>query len=321
MVSGLNMGLRVLGPSVSRGRGMAYEKGLHPGAVWRKCDFQCHTPRDPRWSGGDPLPSGSRELEAARCAWATSFISAAAGKGLGIVAVTDHHDACFVRYVRQAAREGGVTLFPGIEITCSDNVQCLAIFDPSCEETTLTKLIHRLNDVMPAAAEEPKAHPVTVANMTIQQLADVIAGDAHLRESCLLLPHFSTEGAHKILNQHGHHKRFAELESDGVYTECDFSDIDPVTLQKIQGKISDWGARRRAVLVTGDNRSATWERLGAYNCWIKLGEDTLEAVRQAFLADEARISYSTPDVPAERIVKLRCAVDPYGESAPPDSLQ
>ncbi len=42
------------------------QKGLSPGAVWRKCDFQCHAPRDPRWSGGDPLPSGSRELEATR---------------------------------------------------------------------------------------------------------------------------------------------------------------------------------------------------------------------------------------------------------------
>ena len=30
---------------------MAYPKGQHPGATWRKCDFQCHTPRDRHWVG------------------------------------------------------------------------------------------------------------------------------------------------------------------------------------------------------------------------------------------------------------------------------
>ena len=61
---------------------------------------------------------------------------------------------------------------------------------------------------------------------------------------------------------------------------------------RIQGKIDDWGRRRRAVIATGDNRFADWNRLGKHDCWIKLGEHSVEALRQALLADEARITYA-----------------------------
>ncbi len=147
--------------------------------------------------------------------------------------MTDHHDVCFVPYVQEAAKQGELVVFPGIEITCSDNVQCIAIFDPSCGEETFDKLINRLNDVMVAPMVEPKAHPVTPANMTILELVGAVADDIHLRENCVILPHFSVEGAYKSLNQDGFHRRFAELETNGVYTECPFSAIDVVTLEKI----------------------------------------------------------------------------------------
>jgi chromosome segregation protein len=46
-----------------------YAKGLHPGAIWKKCDFQIHTPRDPQWM--DPRaragPAGQNGFKLARC--------------------------------------------------------------------------------------------------------------------------------------------------------------------------------------------------------------------------------------------------------------
>jgi chromosome segregation protein len=103
----------------------------------------------------------------------------------------------------------------------------------------------------------------------------------------------------------GHHTRFAELKCDGVYTEKPFAELEPATLEKVYGKIGEWGERRRAMVVTGDSRSDTWDRLGLHDCYIKLGEPTIEAVRQALLADETRIAYSRPDIPTERIVEVR----------------
>jgi chromosome segregation protein len=67
----------------------------------------------------------------------------------------------------------------------------------------------------------------------------------------------------------------------------------------------EWGTRRRAFIITGDSRSDTWDLLGVRGCWLKLGEPTIEAVRQALLADEARIAYDPPETPLERLVEVR----------------
>src|SRR5882724_10051079 len=97
---------------------MTYAKGQHPGAIWLKCDFQCHTPRDIAWRGGPNLPGGTDELEARRVQWAEEFLQACKARGLMVVAVTDHHDAAMLHYFRDIGHIRGVTVFPGIEVTC-----------------------------------------------------------------------------------------------------------------------------------------------------------------------------------------------------------
>ncbi|MGN8091622.1 TrlF family AAA-like ATPase [Methylobacterium sp. 22177] len=282
--------------------------GHHPGAVWIKLDFQCHTPRDRGWIGSPGLAGGTPELEAGRHAWADAFVAEAVRRGLGAVAVTDHHDVAFLPYViAAAARLGpdpGLIVFPGIEVTCSDNVQCLAIFEPGTEQADWSRLLARLDAVTETPAESPKTDQIRHCGLTVEALFAVAAADAMLATRMMLVPHFSNEGAHKSLNADGFGPRFAALPCDGVYIECPHADLDRVTLEKAQGKIDEWGRRRRAVLATGDNRNASWERLGAHDCWARLGEPTLEALRQAFLADEARIAHVPPQLPANRVVKL-----------------
>src|SRR5262249_24810165 len=118
------------------------------------------------------------------------------------------------------------------------------------------------------------------AGITIRDLFERVYKDSVLRDHCILLPHFSDGDAHKHLNEEGHHERFAQIDCDGVYIEKPYSELEKTTKEKIYGQIDRWGKRRRAVVATGDNRTATWERLGFHECWIKLGEFTTEAIRQ-----------------------------------------
>ncbi len=99
-----------------------------------------------------------------------------------------------------------------------------------------------------------------------------------------------------------------------MYIECHYAELGEVTVAKIQGRIEEWGTRRRAILATGDNRWPDWRRLGLHECWIKLGEDSVEAIRQAFLADEARIAYGPPERPTERIVEIEVKSKLTGET-------
>jgi chromosome segregation protein len=286
---------------------MTFELGLHPGTTWHKCDFQCHTPRDRAWSGSPDLPGGTEEAERARNEWAERFVVAADTAKLGAISISDHHDICLSRYVMDAATRLGSSLqvFPAIEITCSDNAQCIAIFDPSASVETQKLALAAAGNILIAAEGEAKTCVIQPARETVANFVANVQNEQHLKDLCVVLPHFSTQDAHKSLNEPGHHPRFANLPIDGVYIEHPYNGLDSVTLEKIRGKISDWGKRRRAIVATGDNRSADWSRLGAHDCWMKLGEHSIEAFRQALLADEARIAFEPPIFPTEHLVELR----------------
>jgi chromosome segregation protein len=285
---------------------MAYEIGLHPGTTWHKCDFQCHTPRDLNWSGSPGLPGGDETAELARRQWADSFIVAAEAAKLQAVAVSDHHDICLSAYVLEAAQRRGsnVRVFPAVEITCSDNAQCIVVFDPAMAVDTQKLAIAAAGNILAASSSDTKTCAIAPGRETVSKFVQAVQGEQHLRDASVVLPHFSKEEDHKSLNEPGHHPRFANLPIDGVYIERPYSSLDATTLEKIRGKVADWGKRRRAILATGDNRNADWSRLGAHDCWIKLGEHSIEAFRQALLADEARIVFEAPTSPTEYLVEL-----------------
>jgi len=283
-----------------------YPLGQHPGTTWHRSDLQVHTPRDHSWKGEPLAHDDPLELDALRLRWAKSLVDHCLRQDPPIraIAITDHHDTCIAEYVRTAASGSGLIVFPGVEVTCSDNAQCLVIFDPSSPESWMTKLIAQLRGVPPPSKQDSKAVQIAHSGLTVSDLAECIENDSTLRGKCLLLPHFGDGDAHKSLNTHSNGPRFAGLKTEGVYIEKPHDELEPATIKKVLGEIPEWGSLRRGIIATGDNKSPKFERLGAYTCWVKLGEPSIEALRQALLADEARICHQTPTEPAERIVEI-----------------
>lgn len=276
--------------------------GTHPGATWRLTDLQCHTPRDVGWVGEPRLPASTEAEDAARHDWARTFVAAAKERGLSLVAITDHHDVVMARYVREAAlHDEELVVLAGVEITCSDGVQVLALFDPSTEPEVWGRLLHNLSGTTPTDAAAARVAGLTHCGLEVRELFEKVANDATLAPVTMLVPRFGPETAHKTLNVAGHAPRAKTLSHDCVYVECRYEDVDRGTLDKIQGRVPDWGDRRRAIIATGDNKHPNWNRLGAHPCWIKMGENTLEALRQAFFADDTRISFQRPQHPTEHI--------------------
>ena len=279
---------------------------IHPGAVWRRFDLQCHTPRDLGWQGSPGLPGGTAQHEQARRDWADGFVAAALAKLLSVVAVTDHHDIAMLPHVRAAAAASGgqLALFPGVEVTCKDAVQCLALFEPDTPHAELDGFLTKLSAIARSPDDDPKTAQVGHCGLDVAELFAFVARDPVLAPKTLLLPHFGNESAHKSLNAEGHSPRAKALPIDAIYIECQYAGLEPSTLDKLHGKSPEWGSRRLAVIPTGDNRRADWGRLGHHECWIRTGEHSLEALRQAFLAEEARISHSRPAVPSERVIEM-----------------
>src|SRR5262249_7320153 len=144
--------------------------------------------------------------------WAEDFVRECRSRNLKLVSLTDHHDMGFVHYVVEAAHADGFTLvLPGVEITCSDNAQCLAFFDPTTAKGTWNHLLGKLKGIQQADENDPKTVQTEIAQITIKDLFEDVATDRALRDHCVVLPHFSDGNAHKSLNEDGHHERFASL--------------------------------------------------------------------------------------------------------------
>lgn len=295
---------------------MNYPLGQHPGTVWHRSDLQMHTPRDHGWAGVEITAPDQGSLADERLKWAKTLVSHClqAEPPITAIAITDHHDYCIAEQVREAADGSDLTVFPGVEITCSDNAQCIVLFDPKAAPGLVEKLIQSLPGVPPSNMDSCRGPSIAHANLTVLDLAQTIEKNPQFRGECLLLPHFGDGDAHKTLNVPSNAARFAALNAEGVYIEKAHSDLAPGTLDKLRGKVTEWGPRRRGVIATGDNKSETFERVGKHPCWLKLGEASIEGLRQALLADEARISYASPDEPTERIVEMEVLSNLTGDA-------
>jgi chromosome segregation protein len=284
--------------------------GLHPGAVWKRVDFQVHTPRDTQWKGAT-FSGNSEEDRRKRIDWAKALIREARKRGLDAIAITDHHDLAYIEVVRTAVRELGEELkgefwvFPGMEVTCDDSCQCLVLLNPDTQVDQAERLYGSgFLNVKKHPYEHEKLPQTAVSGINLDKLVDHLSKDASLKDCSLVLPHAGKDKAHKTIFREGFHARFAKLSCDGFYIEHPFTELDPKHLRRLRGEDANWGNRRRGVFSTGDNRSEDFDRLGVNPCWMRMGESTVESIRQALLADEARITFSEPSVPSQRVLAI-----------------
>lgn len=289
---------------------MQHKKGHHPGAIWKKTDFQIHTPRDFQWTGSSALEGGTDIKEAARYEWAREFVRKCQAAGLQAIAVTDHHDLCFFKYIAKVIAEtlpekDRIWLFPGIEVTCDDDVQCLILFNGDIQ-IEIAELVYGgiLKNISKIPYDKARLPQTQICGRKIEDLKKELHTTPALKDASILIPNGGNFNSHKTIFDRRHNARFVNLNAEGVYVGCNASQLDTNVKNILSGNQPEWGTSRRGVITTGDNRENSFSKLGSNPCWIKLGEPTAEAIRQALLADTARIIYEEPKSPSHRILSV-----------------
>lgn len=98
---------------------MSVTQSASIGLQFKKLDLHVHTPASEDFQG-NVEPS--------------DIVEEAIRHGLDGIAVTDHNTGDWIDRVKEAANGTGLTVFPGVEITCSGgerNIHIVALFDPS----------------------------------------------------------------------------------------------------------------------------------------------------------------------------------------------
>lgn len=308
---------------------------MDKGAHYFKADLQIHSPRDVNWKCNDS-PRPCTDVE--RKKYAEDFIKHCRVEGLRIVAITDHHDMVFVKYIQEAAYNEKdsagnpmpfgekIFVFPGMELTIQGGYQVLVLLDPACNQQHFTKLtgILGISEAPPDQAQG--TNPTQLPIQDITQLEDSINKVEDLRGKFVLLPHvgrWSNKGpkSHGSILRNGNQLMYANMPSVGGYIEHPY-EIHPQK-QILCGKDEAWGKKCIGVFQTSDSREFrliedevgnnvyVFPTLGNLFTWIKISEPTTEALRQACLAKDTRIIYSEPVLPNAYITKLKVTDSKY----------
>ena len=277
------------------------------GAHFHQCDFQVHTPRDRQWSGADRVTDVERQT------YAASLVDACRAKGIDAIAVTDHHDMTFVRFVKQAAEqevdaEGTplaldrrLVVFPGIELTLAVPCQAILILDADFEENRFDSVLTALA-IAPAPDAEPKtAQTERLENIqSLKTLKEKLDEHTWLRDRYIVFPNVSGEGKFSLL-RNGMMAKYKEMPFTGGYVDGSINKLKAGSLSILGGRDRAWGNKRLACIQTSDNRQEDHGVLGEHTSWIKWAKPTAEALRQACLAQESRISHDEPELPTVAI--------------------
>ena len=279
---------------------------MDKGAHFYRCDLQVHTPRDQRWSGTHYVSDNDRSEYAAR------FIQACREKGLDAVAITDHHDLAFVKYIRAAAREElddgkavpvnkQIVVFPGIELTLNVPCQGFLIFDAEFPEDLFSLALTALA-ITPRVASEPTTADVSRLEQitTLGELRDELDNHLFLRKRYIILPNVSDGGSDTLLRI-GAGPKYKAMPCVGGYLDGSIERLGQGNQNIINGKAREYGNKRIAVFQNSDSRREDHAALRSISTWAKWATPTAEALRQACLAQESRVSQENPRLPSVTI--------------------
>ncbi|AZB57756.1 type III restriction endonuclease subunit R [Cereibacter sphaeroides] len=261
----------------------------------------------------DGKTATAADVDRERQNWADSFVDRCVARGLGAIAVTDHHEMVMIPYVQEAiTRRQAVDvdfdlwLFPGMELTARSGVQCLLLFDADLSEEWRREALGKLGIVTADLDDKAiKAKRVTQLNCSYPDIASELDTVQGLVGRYIILPNVSQGGKHTVLRD-GSHSDFKKMPYVGGYLD-NGQTIESLQSNRVRlsGKDPMWGDRCIYPLPTSDARSADMANVGTNNCWIKLAAPTAEAIRQAFLGYQSRISIGRPTVSNLSVAAIR----------------
>ncbi|MBV6503804.1 MAG: hypothetical protein AKCLJLPJ_01898 [Fimbriimonadales bacterium] len=281
------------------------------GATFHKCAFQVHSPRDPAYQH-DSLDS-LEQWEA----FAQFFAGKCIEADLDAVAITDHHDLEFALLLRRvvtasAQLSGRLTIWPAMELTTAVPCQAIIIFDSEIPDQSLAQAYPALGILPPAQIPAPGNSTVTRlgAVNTLKDLYDRLDDVPALKGRYIVFPNV-TEGGSASLMRHGFTVHYNSMPCVGGYTDGSALNFGPGHSKKLNGGDPAYGNKSIGVIQTNDSRACTVESLSEHPTWIKWAEPTAEALRQACLAKESRISLIEPELPVTWIAQIAVTTSQY----------
>lgn len=256
---------------------------VNKGLKFRKIDLHIHTP------ASKCFKNKNTEDDA--------VIKKSIEKGLDAIAITDHNSAERIDVIKDKAKNTSLVIFPGVEITTSEGIHVVALFDVNKSKADIENFLGAI-DITPDKYGATDA----ISSFNAQQIMEKIVE----RGGLAILAHIDgSKGAFKELSGNPRLKLFNEAEY--VAVECEGKTL-PSDLKKEKGF-----KRIPSFYIASDNpdpedpKKHSIDGIGNKFSYFKMDVIDIEGLRQCFSDPKVRIMLTDeiPEYNYPRILSLR----------------
>ena len=269
----------------------AIERYHSAGAVFHRCALQVNP--------GDYLETFRGQLSGSNTqSYAEAIVEKAAAIGVSVLAITNHNDVSGIAAFRDAATNYRITIFPGFEISSSEGIHVLCIYEPETSEDQLRMFLGGLGIQEPGPSSELSSNSFAV-----------ILGKVYEQGGITVAAHITNDnGLLKVLRGKPRIQAWQNEALLAVQIPGQVNDLPVDALQIIQNKNSDY-YRSNSVAVINAKDIAKIEDLEnpSASCWVKMSEVSIDGLRQAFLDPDSRIRLNSDPDPEEHAEFLNLA--------------
>lgn len=239
---------------------------MSKGLYFKKLDLHVHTPASNCFNNKKVTPE--------------EIVQSAISKNLDAIAITDHNTGEWIDKVKEVARGNNLTVFPGVEITASEGVHIIGIFDTDKGTDDINNFLGFL-DI--DSSEYAKSD--TICKKSSHEVIEKIVE----RGGLAILAHIdNVKGAYKELSGNNRIK---------LFNEAAYSAVE-ITSNKPPSELNNRNVYTRSSLAyyqasdnpdPSNNKKHSIEGIGNKYTYFKMNDINLEGLRQCFNDPEVRI--------------------------------
>lgn len=227
---------------------------------------------------------------------ANAIVQKALELGVSVLAIADHNDVGSIASFQHAAENTSVTVFPGFELSSSENVHVVCIYPVDCQPERLARYLGEfgITNTQPSS------------DLSSRRFTEILSSVADQGGVAIAAHVTNDNGLFKVLQGQ---TRIHAWQSDrlmAIQIPATIGDLPMELREIVENRNPDYRRRHPvdanlavAVVNAADVMTAADLEQSVSTCWIKMSEVGIDGLRQAFLDPGSRIRLSSPQGPLE----------------------
>lgn len=230
----------------------------------------------------------------------TALIEKAVEQGIEVLAVTDHNDVSGVGPIQAVARERGVFVFPGFELSSKEGIHVLCLYGPETPVEQLNRFLGQFDLTTPGPSNAPCG----------KSFSEILALVRHQNGLSIAAHATNKKGLFRALDGDARAGAWRDGNLSAIQIPGMVEDLPPEIREIVKNRNPDYARTLQlepdlAIAVVNAKDVASPDDLAhpSATCWVKMSEVGIEGLRQAFLDPGSRIRLEdpTPEKHAELI--------------------